>query len=135
SCDARGTSDRLLLAELRVPPIELAHFTVCSPPQVAVPCISEVETCNLLETVRRVETSSQFVRERTLVDEAVRSCPSNRPFVEPHRLGIAALDACELGADERGAVFEVFRAVLGPLLELAMVGHHCIVVLGTIRSG
>src|SRR5690348_10171307 len=71
SCDARGTSDRLLLPELRVLPIELAYFTVCSPPQVAVPCISEVETCNLLETARRVETGSQFVRERFVVEEAV----------------------------------------------------------------
>jgi hypothetical protein len=52
SYDARGTSDRLLLPEVRVLPIELAHFTVCSPPQVAVPCICEVKTCNLPETAR-----------------------------------------------------------------------------------
>jgi hypothetical protein len=113
----------------------LAHFTVGSPPQVAVPGISEVEACNLLETARRVETGSEFVGERFVMKEAVCSGRADRPFVEPHRLGIAALDACELGADERGAVFEVFRAVLGPLLELAMVGRQCLVVLGTIRGG
>jgi hypothetical protein len=69
------------------------------------------------------------------VEEAV--CPGrvDRAFVEPHRVGIAALDARELGPDQRGAIFEVFRAVPGPLLELAMVGGQCLVVPGTIRGG
>src|SRR5580704_19109274 len=120
SYDARGTSDRLLLLELRVLPIELAHFTVGSPPQVAVPGISEVEACNLLETARRVETGSEFVGERFVMKEAVCSGRADRPFVEPHRLGIATLVARELGPDQRGAIFEVFREVPGPLLELAM---------------
>ena len=77
---------------------------------------------DLLEPARCMETRGKLARECLVVDEAVRSRRGDCPFVEAHRLGIPALDACDLGADERGAVLEVRRAVLGPLLELAMVG-------------
>jgi hypothetical protein len=39
-----------------------------------------------------------------------------------HRIELAAFDARDLGADERGAVSKVLRADVGPLLELAVVG-------------
>src|SRR6266702_4580173 len=113
---------RLLRAETRMKLIELPHLAVGAPEQVAVPGLPQVEMPDLLELARCIETRGKLARECLVVDEAVRSCRSDRPLVQTHRLGIPALDARDLGSDQRGAVLEVRRAVLGPLLELAMVG-------------
>ena len=42
-------------------------------------------------------------------------------FVEAHRVNIAALEASDLGADQRGAVLEILRAIRRPDLELPVM--------------
>src|SRR5207253_2455533 len=86
-------------------------------------------------SARYVEAPGELARQCLVVDEAIRSCRSDRPFVEPHCLGIPALDARDLGSDQRGAVLEVRRAVLGPFLQLAMVSCQSVLVLSTFRGG
>src|SRR5207245_9027529 len=115
--------------------IELPHLALGAPEQVAVPGLPQVEMRDVLEAARCIETRGKLARECLVVDEAVRSCRSDRPFVEPHRLGIPALDARDLGSDQRGAVLEVRRAVLGPFLQLAMVSCQSVLVVSTIRGG
>jgi hypothetical protein len=70
-----------------------------------------------------------------MVDKAVGAGGLDGPFIEAHGIERAALDARDLGGDERGAVLEVRRAVLGPLLELAMVSCQCLLVPGAFRGG
>ena len=66
-------------------------------------------------------------------DETAIACRPDGVFVQTFGLHLPTFQACDFGADERGAVFEVVRAVLGPLLELAMVGGQCLLVPGTFR--
>src|SRR4029077_3653949 len=93
----------------------------------------QVKFGELFEAARPIKGRSTLISERYVVDEAVRAGRGDGLFVQAHRVGIAAVNARDLGANELGAVFEVFRTVLGPLLELAMVGSQCLLVRGTFR--
>src|SRR5256885_16896926 len=115
--------------------IELPHLAVGAPAQVAVPGLSQVDLGDPLDSSRCVEARCELARERLVVDESVRPRRGDRPLVEAHRVGMAALDARDLGADEYGSVLEVRWAVLGPLLELAMVSCQCLLVPGAFRGG
>src|SRR6267142_1756430 len=126
---------QLLRAEMGMKVIELPHLTVGTPAQIAVPCLPQIHIGDPLDSARRVEARGELARERLVVDESVRPRRSDRPLVEAHRVGMAALDARDLGADEYGAVLEVRWAVLGPLLELAMVSCQCLLVPGAFRGG
>src|SRR5260370_12716157 len=75
------------------------------------------------------------MRNRLIVDEAVCAGRADGLLVELLGIERAALDACDCGANERGAVLEVRRAVLGPFLVLAMVSCQSVLVLSTIRGG
>src|SRR6266540_1376493 len=90
---------------------------------------------NLVEAAPCVEAGRQFVRDRLVVDEAVCASRADGLLVELLGIERAALDARDLGPDERGAVLEVRRAVLGPFLQLAMVSCQSVLVLSTIRGG
>ncbi len=71
------------------------------------------------------------------MDEAAVARGADRLLVEAHRRLAVALDARDLGADERRAVAEVLRAVLRPHLELLAVGDERAEVLGplVVRRG
>src|SRR5437016_5815196 len=90
---------------------------------------------NLLEAARCVEAGRQFVGERLVVDETVCASRADGLLVELLGIERAAIDAGNLGTDQRGAVLEVRRAVLGPFLELAMVSCQSVLVLSTMRGG
>ena len=77
---------------------------------------------DLLEATRRVEARGQFVGERLIVDKAVCVCRADGLFVQMLGVELAAFDARDLRADQRGAVFEILRAVLRPDFELSVVG-------------
>ena len=77
---------------------------------------------DLLEAARRVEARGQLVGERLVVDKAVCAVPSGW-LVRKGLIGIerAAIDPGDLRTNQRGAVFEVLRAVLRPDFELSVM--------------
>src|SRR5207244_5739432 len=87
------------------------------------------------EPTRRVEARGQLIGDRLIMDKAACVRRADGPIVETHRIELAAFDARDLRADERGAVGEVLRAVLGPLLELAVVGGQGLEMPGALRGG
>ena len=89
---------------------------------------------NFLEAARRVEARRKLVGERLVVNEAVRTSRADGLFVEPLGVELAAVEARDLGGDERRAVCEVRRAQLGPLLELVMVSGQGRFVLNPFRG-
>ena len=109
-----------VLPQVRIS-IELPHLAISSPTQVAVSGVPQVERGNLVKPARPVEGGSALIGDRLVVDEAVDAGRADGLLVEAHRVNIAAFDARDLRADQRGAVLEVLRAVVGPLLELAVV--------------
>ena len=118
---ARWTGRRLLCPEVRIDHIELPHLAIGSPTQVAVARLPQIHMRKIFETARRVETRGEFVADRFVVDEAVRACRADGLFIEAHCIEVAALEASNLGAHERGAVLEILRASLLQYLELLVM--------------
>src|SRR5712671_5778574 len=110
------------VAEMRMKLFELPHLAIGSPTQIAVAGVLQIHTGNLLEATRRIESGSEFIGERLIVDKAVGAGRADGPFVEVHRLNVAAVDARNLGVDQRGSGFEILRAILRPYFELPLVG-------------
>ena len=78
---------------------------------------------DLLEAARRVEARGEFVGERLIVDKAVGARRADGLFVKTLGVELAAFDARDLGADQCGAVLEIFGAILRPDLELPVMGR------------
>src|SRR5260370_22260607 len=76
---------------------------------------------NLLKAARRVAAGSQFVGQRFVLNEAIRTRGANGSLVQIHCLRQAALDARNLRADQSRTILEVLRAVRGPAPELSVV--------------
>src|SRR5882724_2008933 len=79
---------------------------------------------DLLETTCRVEARGEFVGERLIVDKAVCVCRADGLFVQMLGIELPALDACDLRAHQRGAGFEILRAILRPYFELSVVSRQ-----------
>ena len=84
---------------------------------------------DLLETARRVEARGELVGERLVVDKAVCARRADGLFVKALGVELAAFDACDLGADQRGAVLEILRAILRPDFELPVVSGQSLEML------
>src|SRR5712671_3595440 len=113
------------VAEMRMKLFELPNLAIGSPTQIAVAGVLQIHTGNLLKATRRVEAGSEFIGERLIVNKAVGAGRADGLFEEAHRVNIAAVDASYLGADQRGAVLEIVRAIFGPEPELPVVGGRC----------
>src|SRR5258708_32164458 len=61
--------------------------------------------------------------------KAVCVCRADSLFVKILGIDLAPLDACDLGAHERGSVLEVLWAVLRPDFELSMVSGQSLEML------
>src|ERR1700686_1249127 len=83
----------------------------------------------LIESTRRVEARGQFVGECLVVDKPVCAGGADGLFVEAHRINIAAIDARNLGADQRGAVLEILPAIRCPDFKLSVVGDESLDML------
>ena len=129
-----GAGRWLFLAEVRIQLVELPHLAIGSPAQIAVAGVPQIHMGNLLEATRRVEARGEFVGERLVVDKAVGAGRADGLFVEPLGIELAAFDAGDLRADQRGAVLEILRAILGPDLELSVVGGQCLDSAAGARS-
>ena len=69
------------------------------------------------------------------MDEAVVARRPDGLFVQPLGIELAAFEARDLRADQRGAVREILRAVLRPDLELSVVGGQRLDMLRRIAAG
>ena len=111
----------LFLPELRIPVIEFPHLAISSPTDVAVPSIPKIERGNLVEPTRQVERRRALIGCRLVVKERVGAGRSDGLLIETLGIEFTALQACDLRADKSGAAQKIFRAVLGPRLELTVV--------------
>src|SRR5258707_2321633 len=103
---------------MRMKLFELPHLAIGSPPQIAVAGVLQIHSRDLLEATRRVEARGQFIGERLIVNKAVCASRADGLFVEALGIKLPAFDPRYLGADQRGAIFEVLRAIVRPGLEL-----------------
>jgi len=110
----------------------LPDLAVGTPAEVAVPGVVQIHVRDLLETTCRVEAGGEFVGERLIVDKAVCVRRVDGLFVKMLGLDFAAFDTCDLGADQRGAIFEILRAVLRPYFELSVVGGQSLEMLASL---
>src|ERR1700730_9016381 len=100
---------------------ELPHLAIGSPKQIAVAGVLQIHSGNFLEATRRIEAGGEFIGNLLIVNEAVGAGRADGLFVEAHRVNIAAVDASNLGADQRGAVLEIVGAIRRPELELLVM--------------
>ena len=70
-----------------------------------------------------------------MLNEAVGMRRSDGLFVETLGVDLATLQACDLGADQRGPVLEVLRAILRVDLKLPVVGGHSLQMQHALVSG
>src|SRR5262249_38217612 len=117
----RWTRRALVLPQLRMELIELAHLSVGTPPQIAPPRISQVEMCNLLEAAVRVKAGSQLIGKRLVVNKSVCACRSDGALVQVHGLEWACRETGNLGADQRRTILEVLRTIRCPAQKLSLV--------------
>src|SRR5438094_6263780 len=104
---ARRTGNSRLIPKLWIYLIELPYLAIRSPAEIAVPGISQIGMRNGFEPPCGVEASGKLIRNRLVVDEAVCASRAHGLLVELLGIERAALDARDLGADERSAVLEV----------------------------
>ena len=113
---------RLCLAKVRIELIELPHLAVGTPERIARPRVAQVRRAGRLEPALQRKAAGQFVGQRLMVDKAIGAGGVEGPFVEAQGIELAAFEACDLRAHQRGAVFKVLGAVLRPDRELSVVG-------------
>ena len=103
---------------------KLPYLAIGSPTQITVPGIPQIRVCDLVESKRRVETRGELIGERLVVDEAICVGRADRMFVKVLGIELAAFDTCNLRAHQRGAVFEILRAMPRPKFELSAGGRQ-----------
>ena len=114
--------------------VELPNLAVGSPAQIAAPGILQVERGNLIEPARAIEGGSALIGDRLVVRQAVLAGRADGLFVEPLGVELAVAEARNFRAEQGRAARKVLRAVLGPLLELAVVGGSDPPVMGGSRQ-
>src|SRR3984885_771985 len=107
---------------MRVMFVELPHFSVGAPTQIAVACIAQVDVRELVVPARRVAARGQAVGDRCVVDKAMGASRADGQFVKAHRVMLAALDTSNLRGYQCGAVLKILRAVFRPDLQLSVMG-------------
>src|SRR6202040_2454060 len=96
---------------------ELPHLAIGSPKQTAVAGVLQIHTGNFLEATRRIEAGGEFIGERLVVNKTVGAGRADGLFVEALGIELPAFDPREFGADQRGSVLEIIRAIGRPELE------------------
>src|SRR5215510_8726087 len=129
---ARWTRRTLVLPQPRIELIELPRLSVGSPPDIATPCVSQVDTRDLLEAARRVKAGGKLIGERFVVHEAICARCRDGALVQVHGIERAAVQAGYLSADQRRAVREIVRAALRKDLELTVTVGYCPEVLSAV---
>ncbi len=118
---------REFLPQLRVQLIELPHFAISTPTEIAVPCVPQVVKRESLESTSRVKSRSHFSGGTLVVNKTVLAGRVDGLFVQTHRLKVAMFNPGELGAHKRKLVAERRRTILRPLPELRDMGYQQVV--------
>src|SRR6202166_629934 len=111
---------------------KLANLPCGSPTEITVPGVSHVRVGDRFNTTRRVEARGQLAGERLIVDKAVCAGRADGLFVEALGIELAALNTCDLGAHQCGAVFEILRAILRPSCELSVMDGQSLEMLPSL---
>src|ERR1700736_937031 len=117
---------------MRMKLLELPYLAIGSPAQIAVAGVLQIHAGNLLEAARRVEAGSEFIGERLILNKTAGAGRADGLFVEAHRVNVAAVDASNLGADQRGAVLEIVRAIRRPEFKLSVVRDQSLDMLPSL---
>src|SRR5262249_22610026 len=134
--DRAGRLDnRRLFPRLRIGLIKLPYLAVSTPTGIAVTSLAQICMGDDLEAACGVESSRKLVGNGLIVNDPVRPRRTDCLLVEPLGIELTAFDPCDLRADQRGAVFEILRAILCPDLEPPMVrGQSLEMLLSSVRS-
>src|ERR1700733_7619092 len=98
--------------------VELPHLSICAPCCIAGPGVTQVSVGELVEPAGTVKDRSPLISDRLVVDEAACTRRVDGFFVQAHRLKVTVLDPGNFSAHQRGAVFEIIRAILHPDFKL-----------------
>ena len=85
--------------------------------------IPQVGGRNLLEAARRVKAPGPLVGDRLIVDKAVRVRRTHGFLIEVLRVEHAAFNPGDFRTNDRCAVLEGDRVMLGPHFDLLVVSH------------
>src|ERR1700730_4686002 len=103
--------------------IHLTNLAIGSPTNVAVPRRLQIRITNGLKPSICVKSCSQLVRQAFVLIETVLMRRADRLFLEALGIQFSALQARNLGTDQRRPVQEIRRAILSPKRELPMMGY------------
>ena len=95
---------RGLVLQMRVGLIQLFHFEVGTPADVAGPGVAQIGVRTRLQTACRIEMRRAFAGDRLVLHEGIFPRGTNGRLIELLGLEFAPLEAGNLGADQRAAV-------------------------------
>src|SRR5258705_9042483 len=82
---------------MRIESIELPHFAVRAPTEIAVPGVPEIGVGDGLEVACGVEARGYLMGEALVLHEAVLASRSNGLLVQTHCIGVPPFEAGDLG--------------------------------------
>ena len=89
---------------------------------------------DVLKAASQIEASGQFVCERFFLEETVGASRTYGPFEQALGIKFAALQYCELCAEQRGAACKILRAMFVPGPELTLMNPQRLSVAPTLGS-
>src|SRR3984893_16210092 len=119
---------------MRMKLFELPHLAIGSPTQIAIARVLQIHAGDLLEPARRIEAGSEFIGDRLIMNKAVGAGRADGLFVEAFGIELPAFDPRDLGADQRGAVLEIVRAIRRPELELPLMRSDSVQALPSLAG-
>ena len=115
---------RFFLPQARVPLVQLPHLAIGAPSRVTVSGTPQIKMRDVVEAARRVESRGQLVRQSFVLDEAVFMCRPDRLLVQLLGIDDAAVDACDLRADQCRTALEILRTMRRPDFELFVMDRQ-----------
>src|SRR5215469_4115121 len=107
-----GRTLRCLFGDELVALIELFNLTDRSPTKIAVTGVPQIGVSDRLEAATRVESTSNFVGDGLVLNEAMFPSGLDGFFVKDFSIREPALDPRNLGFDQRRPVSKILGTVL-----------------------
>ena len=106
---------------MRIKPIELPHFAVGAPAEIAVPRVPYIGVGNALDAARRVELCCHLVGHAFVLHKTMLAGRANGLLVKAHGIGVSPFETSDLGQYQLVLVCERRWIVFGPLAQLFLV--------------
>src|SRR5580700_8438308 len=100
--------------EIRIQLVELPHFAIRSPTEIAIPGFPQVRPRDLVEASCCIESGSNLVGNRLIVDESIGVRRPDGLFVKAFGVDHAAFYSSDFGSRQSSTVFKILRAMLRP---------------------